>query len=59
MRFCGPAPVSVRGWNSATLRTEATYTPLKWIEYGVYRDLIIIRPKPYSIYLRATINPKP
>ena len=25
--------------------------PLKQIEYGVYGDLIIICPKPYSIYL--------
>ena len=24
--------------------------PLKWIEYGVYRDLILTYPKPYSIY---------
>ena len=30
--------------------------PLKWIEYGVYGDLIIIYPKPYSIYLRGTIG---
>ena len=29
--------------------------PLKYIEYGVYGDLIIIYPKPYSIYLRGTI----
>ena len=30
-------------------------------EYGVYGDLIIIYPKPYSTYLRGTItlNPKP
>ena len=35
--------------------------PLKWIEYGVYGDLVIMYPKPYSIYLRGTItlNPKP
>ena len=26
------------------------------IEYGVYGDLIIIYPKPYSIYLRGTIG---
>ena len=31
--------------------------PLKWIEYGaVYGDLVIIYPKPYSIYLRGTIK---
>ena len=29
--------------------------PLKSIEYGVYGDLIIIYPTPYSIYLRGTI----
>ena len=28
--------------------------PLKYIECGVYGDLIIIYPKPYSIYLRRT-----
>ena len=31
---------------------------LKWIEYGQYGGLIIIYPKPYSIYLRGTVNPK-
>ena len=30
--------------------------PLGLIEYGVYGDLIIIYPKPYSIYLRGTIG---
>ena len=25
--------------------------PLKWIEYGVYGDLIITHPKPYPIHL--------
>ena len=31
-----------------------TTAPLKWIEYGVYGDLITIYfyPKPYSVYLR-------
>ena len=29
---------------------------LKGIEYGVYGDLFIIYPKPYSIYLRGTIG---
>ena len=29
--------------------------PLKYIEYGVYGDLIIKYPKPYSIYLRGNI----
>ena len=32
--------------------------PLKWMEYGIYGDLIIIYPKPYSIYLRGTIDPE-
>ena len=32
---------------------------LKWIEYGVYRDLITIYPKPYSVYLRGTIGFSP
>ena len=30
--------------------------PLRYIEYGVYGDLIIRYPKPYSIYLRGTMR---
>ena len=30
--------------------------PFKYIEYGVYGDLSIIYPKPYSIYPRGTIT---
>ena len=30
--------------------------PLKYIEYGLYADLIVIYPKPCSIYLRGTIG---
>ena len=30
--------------------------PLELIEYGIYGDLIITYPKPYSIYLRGTIG---
>ena len=30
--------------------------PLKSIEYRVYGDLIMTYPKPYSIYLRETIE---
>ena len=31
--------------------------PLKYIEYEVYGDLILVYPKPYSIYfLRGTIT---
>ena len=32
-----------------------TIVPLKYIEYGVYGKLIIIYPKPYSIYLWGPI----
>ena len=35
---------------------ENTIILLKEIEYGVHGDLITIYPKPYSIYLRATIS---
>ena len=30
--------------------------PLKWIAFGIYGVLIIIYPKPYSIYFRGTIT---
>ena len=30
--------------------------PFKKIGYGAYRDLVIIHPKPWSIYLRGTIG---
>ena len=33
-----------------------TIVPLGYIESGVYGDLITRYPKPYSIYLRATIS---
>ena len=59
MRFCGPAAVLVLGGIQQPLEQKPQKLPLKWIEYGVYRDLILITPKPYSIYLRGTINPKP
>ena len=36
--------------------TAESLVPLKWIEYGIYRYLIIIWPKPYSIFLRGTIG---
>ena len=32
--------------------------PRKHIEYWVYGDLIIIYPKPYSIYVRGTVTGK-
>ena len=35
----------------------AFISPLKYIEYGVYGDLVIIYTKPYSIYLRGTKGP--
>ena len=30
--------------------------PLKYLEYRVYGDLIIVYPKPYPIYLRGTMH---
>ena len=33
--------------------------PLKYIEYGVYGDLVIIYPKPYSIDLPGNIDLNP
>ena len=36
--------------------TSTDYSPLKWIEYGVYGDLFIAYPKPYSIYLTGTVD---
>ena len=41
-----------------SLNVESLIVPLKQIDYGVYGDLILIYPKPYSIYLRGTIAPK-
>ena len=38
--------------------TNAGIVPLKQMEYRVYGDLIMIYPKPYSIYLRGTIGSK-
>ena len=40
---------------------EGLRVSLKYIEHGVYGDLIMICPKPYSIYLRGsiTLNAKP
>ena len=42
-------------------KLRALIVPLKQIEYWVYGDLIIVYPKPYSIYLRGTttINSTP
>ena len=37
------------------LRTHKRIVPFKYIEHGVYGDLIIIYPKPYSIYLTGGI----
>ena len=36
-------------------RSKKTVVPFKEIESGVYGDLILIFPKPYSIYLKGTI----
>ena len=38
------------------LSQNRSIVPLKKIEYGVYGDLIIIYPKPYSIYFRRTVG---
>ena len=35
-----------------------SYSP-SLVDYGVYGDLNIVCPKPYAIYLRMTMNPKP
>ena len=35
---------------------QQVIVPLKKIKYGVYGDLIIIYPFPYSIYLRGAIS---
>ena len=37
-------------------RSEKLVIPLKYIEYEVHGDLVIIYPKLYSIYLRGTIR---
>ena len=38
---------------------DRVIVPLKWIEYGVYGDLIRIYPKPYSIYLKGPLPKVP
>ena len=38
-------------WECLWLRVEGDVVPLKYIEYGVYGDLLIIYPKPYSVLL--------
>ena len=48
-------PFCSREINTSEFRTFFIF-PLKKIEYGVYGELIIIYPKPYSIYLRGTIG---
>ena len=35
---------------------SAIIAPIKQVEYGVYGDLILIYPKPDSIYLTGTIG---
>ena len=37
-------------------RYKVLIVPLKQIEYGVYGDLIILYPKPYSIHVSGTIR---
>ena len=48
-----PLGVSGRPRSSLVMRRGGGY----YTAYGVYADLIIIYPKPYSIYLRGTVNP--
>ena len=33
-----------------------TMASFKWTDYGVYGDCMIIYPKPYSIYLRRSLD---
>ena len=40
----------VMGGNSSVI------VPLKWIEHGVYGDLIIIYPRPYSMYFKGIVG---
>ena len=40
---------------NAMVAKSLVLVPLTLIEHGVYGDLIIIYPKPYSINLRGTI----
>ena len=42
---------TITGWG-CPLKVKS---PLKEIEYGVNGDLIIMYPKPYSIYFRGTV----
>ena len=46
-------------FRGSTMLGFRVIVPRQWIEYGVYGDLIMINPKPYSIYLRGTITRKP
>ena len=41
---------------SFSIGFRAYSPPLKQIEYGVYGDLIILYPRPYSIHLRGTVG---
>ena len=44
--------------NSGTFKDEFGFIAIliKYLEYGVYGDLIIIYPKPYSTYMKGTIG---
>ena len=45
------------GFKRSWLESRQGFTaPLRQLEYRVYGDLVIIYPKPYSIYLRGTIR---
>ena len=53
-----PNPKAPHTSDSRNLRLlqQESIVPLKYVECGVYGDLIMIYPKPYSIYLRGTVG---
>ena len=61
LRVSGMQTRKKSGCREGHLPNEGLRVSLKYIEHGVYGDLIMIYPKPYSIYLRGsiTLNAKP
>ena len=47
--------VRMKGCVVKTVSSLQGIVPLKSIEYGVYGDLVIIYPKPYSVYLQGIL----
>ena len=43
-------------WGGGVCPTLGFIVSLKWIEYGVYGDVTVRYPKPFSMYLRGTIG---